>query len=58
MLMAKICFNKICKENYIFAGKKEAGFQVDKRKPAQTTGKTLLSAAMETFKWLILFPES
>lgn len=50
MVMVNICFNKICKENYIFAEKKEAGFQEDKRKPLQTTGKTLLSAAMETFK--------
>lgn len=49
-LMVKICFNKICKENYIFAGKKKTCFQVDKCKPAQTTGETLSSAVTETFK--------
>lgn len=57
-VMIKIHFNKICKEHYIFAGKKKARFQVDKCKPAQTTGETLLSAAMETFKWLIPFSEN
>lgn len=34
-------------------GEEKACFQVGK--PAQTTGETLLSAVMETFKWLILF---
>lgn len=33
--------------------RKKACFQVDKCKPAQTTGETLLSAVMETFKWPI-----
>lgn len=49
-VMAKICFNKICKENDIFAGKNKACFQADKCKPASSTGETLLSAVMETFK--------
>jgi len=50
MVMVKVCFNKISKENYIFAVKKKTCFQVDRCKPAQITGKTLLSAVMETFK--------